>query len=159
MICREHHSLGWLHFCWQSVKYAVSGSPILQDEEQSNPPALLHPTLVFSRVWRWVPKHPFSATAGGRVDRGCLKFFQRWECFTGNRKDAEGCQTRVLLLQHQDFKKYPQKSIASTCNILVGWGFFCSSGLLTVFNNDVNSICFHYSMCTVLLGDKWPLPG
>lgn len=81
IIYREHHSLGWLHFCWQSIKYTVSGSPILQDEEQSNPLAPLHLTLVFRQVWRWVPKHPFSATAGGGVDHGCLKFFQRWECF------------------------------------------------------------------------------
>lgn len=59
-----------------------------------------------------------------------LEIFQRWECFTGNRKESSWA--RVLFLQHQHFQKYPQKGIFSTCNILVAWGIFCSSCLLTM---------------------------
>lgn len=119
MRCREHHSVGWLHFCWQSIKYAASGSPILQDEEESNPLALLQPMLVFSQAWRPVTKHPFSATAGGGADRGCLKFSARWECFTGDRRTTEGSWTSVCNIISILIKKILGKNIASTCNIFV----------------------------------------
>lgn len=109
MRCREHHSVGWLHFCWQSIKYAASGSPILQDEEESNPLALLQPMLVFSQVWRRVTKHPFSATAGGGADRGCLKFSPRWECFTGDRRATEGSWTSVCNISSILIKKILRK--------------------------------------------------
>lgn len=92
---------------------------------------------------KWVTKHPFSAMAGGGVDHGCLKFSRRWECFTGNGEMLKAPGPGTCCNSISIFIKKTVRKALPLPVIFFLLGFFHSSGLLAVFNNDVNGICFH----------------